>query len=712
MTVKFRKSIIALIVCLMSLALAATLFAQQASEKKGAGEWPMWGGSPDRNMIADVDNISLDFSFQDDKNVTWSMLTGTQTYGNPVVASGKVLVGTNNGAGYRPKHPKDADRGIVLCFDEKTGELAWQLTREKLPEGRVVDWLLQGICSTPVVEGDRMWVVTNRCELMCVDMDGFHDDENDGPYKDEVDAEKLDADIVWSVDMFNDLGVFPHNLATSSPVIHGDLVFILTSNGVDEAHLELPSPRAPSFLAVNKNTGEIVWERNDPEDRVLHGQWSSPAVGIVNGKPQVYFAAGDGWVYACEPKTGELIWKFDMNPKETKWELGGAGTRNAVIATPVFYENSVIIAVGQDPEHGEGVGHLWRIDATKTGDISAELGEIGVPGKPNPNSGVIWHYGGVDEDGSVTGEEGDGIFWRTMSTASIYKDNCFVADLSGRVHCVDLKTGKRKWVHDLLAGVWGSTLVVDDKLFIGNEDGVLTVLDASASEPKVLKTYDTKNYASIYSTPTFANGNMFITSRTRVYSIDVTPEPTAKESVPAAKITPMKKVEPVNDKPKALDFAMKTISGKEVNLADKYKGKVVLAVNVASKCGLTPQYAGLQSLHRKYAKQGLAVAGFPCNQFGGQEPGTETAIMEFCDANYGVEFDMYSKIEVNGDGSCGFYKHLTNLETKPQGKGRISWNFEKFLIGRDGEVIARFSPRTAPDDKAIVEAIEKALAEK
>ena len=492
MTVSLRKSIMTLIVCFISLATVATTIAQQAGEKKGAGDWSMWGGTPDRNMIADVSDVSLDFSFQDDKNVVWSMLTGSQTYGNPVVSGGRVLVGTNNGAGYRPKHPKDEDRGIVLCFNEKTGELEWQLTRLKRPEGRVVDWQLQGICSTPVVEGTRMWVVTNRCELMCVDMEGFHDDENDGPYKDEEDKEKLDADIIWNLQMFEDLGVFPHNLATSSPVIHGDLIFILTSNGVDEAHLELPSPRAPSFIAVDKNTGKVVWERDDPGDGVLHGQWSSPAVGIVNGKPQVYFAAGDGWIYACEPKTGDLIWKFDMNPKETKWELGGAGTRNAVIATPVFYDNSVIIAVGQDPEHGEGVGHLWRIDATKTGDISPELGEIGVPGKPNPNSAVIWHYGGEDKDGSVTGEEGDGIFWRTMSTASIYKDRCFVADLSGRVHCVDMKTGKRLWVHDLLAGVWGSTLVVDDKVFIGNEDGVLTVLDAAADEAKVIKTFETK----------------------------------------------------------------------------------------------------------------------------------------------------------------------------------------------------------------------------
>ena len=149
-----------------------------------------------------------------------------QTYGNPVVADGKVFVGTNNGAGYRPeKHPAEEDAGVLLCFDEKTGEFLWQLTREKLPQGRVNDWPLQGICSTPVVEGDRLWVVTNRCELMCLDTNGFADDENDGDVIDEVDNEKGDADIIWNLDMIEELGVFPHNLATSSPVVHEDIVY-------------------------------------------------------------------------------------------------------------------------------------------------------------------------------------------------------------------------------------------------------------------------------------------------------------------------------------------------------------------------------------------------------------------------------------------------------------------------------------------------------
>ena len=160
-----------------------------------------------------------------------------------------------------------------------------------------------------------------------------------------------------------------------------------------------------------------------------------------------------------------------------------------------------------------------------------------------------------------------------------------------------------------------------------------------------------------------------------------------------------------------LDFKMKSIDGQEVDL-NTYKGKVVLIVNVASKCGLTPQYKQLQALHDKYADQGLVILGFPCNQFLGQEPGSEEEIKTFCETKYGVKFPMFAKVDVKGDGACDLYKHLTNLELTPVGKGEISWNFEKFLLNREGQPIARFSPRTKPDDAQVIEAIEAALNSK
>ena len=161
----------------------------------------------------------------------------------------------------------------------------------------------------------------------------------------------------------------------------------------------------------------------------------------------------------------------------------------------------------------------------------------------------------------------------------------------------------------------------------------------------------------------------------------------------------------------AISFTMKSLDGKEVDLKS-YAGKVVLVVNTASKCGLTNQYKDLQALHEKYKDKGLAVLGFPCNQFLGQEPGDSKQISEFCTKNYGVTFDMFDKIDVNKDGACALYKYLTAKEAPPVGKGPVSWNFEKFLINRDGELVNRFAPTTKPSAEDVVAAIEKELAAK
>jgi outer membrane protein assembly factor BamB len=565
--------------------LSLATLAMFAILSYAAADWPMWGGTPGRNMVSDAKNVSIDFDLQAGKEgrVLWQQGLGSQTYGNPIVADGKLFVGTNNGGGWRKdKYPPEVDLGVLLCFAEEDGEFMWQLSREKLAAGRVNDWLLQGICSAPAVEGNRMWVVTNRCELMCLDTNGFRDGKNDGDVKDEVDATKEDADIIWNLDMIEELGVFPHNLATSSPVVVGDMVYVVTSNGVDEAHLNVPAPRSPCFLAVNKNTGKVVWEHNQPFDGILHGQWSSPSVGVVDGKTQIIFPGGDGWVYAHDAISGDEIWKCDLNPKETKWELYGKGTRNSIISTPVFHDNSVLIAVGQDPEHGEGVGYLWRIDATKKGDVSAEVGEIGTEGKPNPNSGVIWSYGGevqptlveperlqelesmLADLAKLEGQRGSGtpdyeafmnkykdsfgkpmlhenflekdlspereaVYRRTMSTVAVADGLVFAADLSGFVHCIDLESGKRHWEYDMLSGVWGSPLVADGKVFIGNEDGTLTIFKASPRRAEVLAKKETVNFSAIYSTPTFANGKMYLSDRARLYAVDVTEKPEKEE---------------------------------------------------------------------------------------------------------------------------------------------------------------------------------------
>ena len=188
--------------------------------------------------------------------------------------------------------------------------------------------------------------MSNRGELVCLDTEGFMDGKNDGPFQDEVHKGPTDADIIWKLDMMKELGVYQLNMANSSPVIWEDLVFLETSNGRDGSDEKIPAPKAPSFLAVNKNTGKVVWQDNSPGEGILHGQWSSPALGLVDGVQQAFFAGGDGWLYGFNARTGEKLWKFDLNPKDAVWPK----TRNYGVSTPVFSGGKVFMSVGQDPD--------------------------------------------------------------------------------------------------------------------------------------------------------------------------------------------------------------------------------------------------------------------------------------------------------------------------------------------------------------------------
>jgi outer membrane protein assembly factor BamB len=241
------------------------------------------------------------------------------------------------------------------------------------------------------------------------------------------------------------------------------------------------------------------------------------------------------------------LWKFDANPKDAILELGGRGTRNDVISTPVVYDNKVYFCTGQDPEHGEGDGILWCIDPTKRGDISELLavnredpkkpipvkrvqavveadGDLAVP---NPNSGVVWKYTTNDKNGD--GEiEFDEQFHRSISTVVIKDDLLFVPDFSGLFHCVDAQTGKVHWTYDMLAAAWGSAMIVEDKVYVGDEDGDIAVFKMSA-DPKVAMKGDEDNpepfYSevnmgnAVYCTPIVANGVLYIATNDRVFAI-------------------------------------------------------------------------------------------------------------------------------------------------------------------------------------------------
>jgi outer membrane protein assembly factor BamB len=461
--------------------------ASQAIERALFGEFP------GRNSISTEKGLPTTFDVDSGVNVLWAQPTGSQSYAGPIVVSGRVYVGTNNEGRRNPK--LSGDKGVVMAFDAKTGEFVWQAVTDKLPSGRVNDWPQQGVCSTPFVEGDRLFYTSNQARIVSVDVHGFKNG-NDGVTT-EKEQSPIDADIVWDYDLMGELDVFPHNLAASSPLVVDGVIYVTTGNGVDESHINIPSPLAPSFVAIDAKTGKLVWESAEPGKQIIHGNWSNAAYGVVQGRAQVVFGGGDGWVYSFEPKTGKLLWKFDANPKDAIYRLGGSGTKNDIISTPVVHGDTVYIGVGQDPEHGEGVGNFYALDATLSGDVTGRA--------------VRWRRGG-DE------------FRRTISTAAIHDGIVYISDLSGFLYALDEKTGQLYWKHDMLAAVWGSPYIADGKVYLGDEDGDVTVM-ALGKTAKVLG--ESNLGSAVYATPYAKDGVLYILARNKLFAF--------KEGAKAAK---------------------------------------------------------------------------------------------------------------------------------------------------------------------------------
>ena len=466
---------------LVCLAVAAGVRTAGAQDEVG-----MFGNTPSRNMVSDETGVADGWDPRTGANILWTQPVGSQAYGGPVVANGKVYVGTNNEGVRNPAY--ENDKGVLMAFDATTGDFVWQMVHDKLSAGRVNDWPLQGVCSTAFVEGDRIFYVSNQAHVVCLDANGLANG-NDGPFTGETGTGPTDGDILWSYDMIGELDVFPHNLATGSPVVVGDVLYTVTGNGVDEGHVNIPSPFSPNFIALDKNTGELLWENAVVGEEVLHGSWTNPAYGVVNGRAQLVVAGGNGVVYALDVATGEIIWQFDCNPKDSEWILGGRGTRNNILATPVIYDNKVYIGVGQDPEHGEAPGHFYAIDATGTGDVT--------------DTHKVWSRDGED-------------FYRTLSTAAIADGVLYVSSLSGFLHALNANTGEEFWTYDAFAAVWGSAFVVDGKVFLGDEDGDIAVLRAGRQMDLLA---EISMGASVYSTPVVRNGVMYILTRNRLWAV-------------------------------------------------------------------------------------------------------------------------------------------------------------------------------------------------
>ena len=449
----------------------------------------MLGGSPSRNMVNLTDNgVPTEWNVGKGtaKNFKWAAELGTRGYLPPAVAGGKVYVGTNN------KKPRDpavkGDKAVLMCFDEATGKFLWQLAHDMPPPEVVTQAKEDGMLSTPAVEGNRLYYMAPAAELVCASTDGK---------------------VVWRLDLMKDFKVHPCYLSFCGPLVVGDLVFAITGNGRagEEPASPVPSPEAPSFVAVDKKTGKVVWKDNSPGANIMEGQWASPAHAVVGGKPQVIFPGGDGWLYAFEPATGKLIWKFDGNPKDAVWKPGGKGTKNYLL-NPVVHGDRVYTGVGQNPDNGVDVSYLWCVDITKTGDVSAELEK----GKANPNSGVVWSFGGKSPDGAKR----DFLFGRTISYCAVHDGLVYVAELDGFVHCLDAATGKPHWEEDLKSATWSSPLWVDGKVYVPDDQGYVHIF-AHGKEKKLVGKVEMEE--PMKAAPVVAGGVLYLVGDKHLYAI-------------------------------------------------------------------------------------------------------------------------------------------------------------------------------------------------
>ena len=510
-----------------------TDLTQQSTQRRNRNDWPQWGGSPQRNNAPESGPLPATFNVKSRANIRWQMPLGSESYGSPVVANGKVYIGTNNYGGYLDRFPKTHDLGVLLCLNENDGKFLWQYSAEKLPTGRIHDMPNQGICSSPMVEEDRLWMVTNRCEVVCLDTLGFTDGDNDGPFVSEANEKEDEADIVWNFDMISELNVSPHNMSTCSVTGVGDWLFVSTSQGVDESHQSVPDPVAPSLICINRHTGALLWTDNTPGKNIMHGQWSSPAYAVLGGQEQVLFGAGDGWLYSFDPKgegmNSKLLWSFDCNPKDSVFKVIG-GTRLPILGIPVVYDGLVYVAIGEDPEVVQSPGRLLCIDPTKRGDVSptlvynssdpsktvprrrkqAMVDANGEFEKDNPNSAAVWQYVGSDPSVFET------TMHSTCGTVAIKNDLLYIADQRGILHCLNAKTGLANWTHDLQAASWASPLIADNKVYLADEDGDVLILELSA----VLNILAEINLGSAcYTTPIVANDTIFICIRNKLFAI-------------------------------------------------------------------------------------------------------------------------------------------------------------------------------------------------
>jgi outer membrane protein assembly factor BamB len=500
-----------------------------------ADDWPTFGRDRTRNSVSPERNPPLDWRVKggsvllgkdaaeektaEDGNIRWTAALPGQTHSTPVVSNGLVWIGAAYGWYSDGKKPG----GSLCCFRESDGRLVYERRSESLPQ-RVHDPGWTGLGSSPLVEGESLWYVTNRWEVVCLDI---------GPLL----SSKGPARERWIVDLAREFGVFPRSMLMGPPrhcsiaPSYRDRIFVTTGNGVDESRRKVPAPDAPAIVCLDKNTGKTLWTDRSPGGNVLATEAASPLVADIAGRGQVVVPQGDGWLRSFDPMSGKTLWQFDMNRKESVW--GPRGERDHGWSSPVLYDGRIYVTTGQEIEHGEGPGRLLCIDPTKSGDISQELAvdrdgnplpqrrvqaviaEDGERAIANPDSGLVWEF-------DASHAEFERQFHRSISSVAAHDGLVVATDSSGLIHCLDAATGEWHWSFDMLSTCWTTPLIVGGYVLVADEDGNVMTVRLSA-DPAVALAEDLPPVvnvgAAVYASPVFANGTLYIASRDKVYAI-------------------------------------------------------------------------------------------------------------------------------------------------------------------------------------------------
>jgi outer membrane protein assembly factor BamB len=471
-----------------------------------AADWSMGGRDGTRNPVSPEAGAPTDWQVRTDedapRNIRWSVRLGSRAIGGPVVAGGLVWVGTNN---EEPLDPKiKGDRAVLVCFRESDGKFLYQHASPRLAEPLDFgDWPYQSQSGAPLIEGDRLWFKNNRAEVVCLDV---------GPVRTGTGP----AREVWKVDLIKEYGVRPTAYMIPGPDTHGspagykDYLYLHTGNGHGAGTSEgrgPPAPEAPSLVCLRKDTGKLVWKDASPDKDIRYGQSSSPLVVEVGSTVQAVVPEADGWVRAFAAITGKPLWRFDLNTADTATTSPGKATYG--VATPVYAGGRMFVSLGRFPEACMGAGRLCCLDPTKRGDISAETRGPDGRREPNPNSGLVWEY----RKPAAKDEPGMGLM---LSPVAVAGGLVIAADANGCVHCIDAKSGRRHWVEDTRSNVFGPPLVAAGMVYVGNQDGTVTVLEL-AERKKVLARRELNQ--TMVAGPVFANETLYLLTEHRLFAV-------------------------------------------------------------------------------------------------------------------------------------------------------------------------------------------------